>query len=239
MSPTFLLGAFGAIVLATWLLKRRDGLVYALAVVGPVTLFFFPLWLVLTDCAKPDGEAQNSDVLERVDPAPNVDVGGQAGGEAANQLLSPPMLLGVLVLAAAVLAVVAYRASGDDTAEEDDDPVARRRTPDDEEALAAVGAAAGAAADRIENAADVENEVYRAWREMTDHVDVSNPASSTPGEFAAAARDAGMAATHVDTLTALFRDVRYGGEEATEDRERQAVDALRAIEDEYADGGEP
>jgi hypothetical protein len=76
--------------------------------------------------------------------------------------------------------------------------------------------------------------VYRAWREMTTHVGVPNPDASTPAEFAEAARRSGMAHEDVATLTALFRDVRYGGEAATEDRERQALAALRAIEARYA-----
>jgi hypothetical protein len=46
-----------------------------------------------------------------------------------------------------------------------------------------------------------------------------------------------MNTAHVDALTDLFREVRYGGAEATADREQRAVDALRAIEDRYADGG--
>jgi len=82
----------------------------------------------------------------------------------------------------------------------------------------------------------VENEVYRAWREMTGHLDVENPESSTPAEFAAAAESVGMDDAHVAELTDLFREVRYGGAAATDDREQRAIDALRAIESTY--GGE-
>ena len=165
-------------------------------------------------------------------------LGGDAGGQAANQLLSPTVLVGLLVVVAALFAVLAYRASGDDEATGDPLPEAETGEPEDRNALAAVGAAAGEAADRIENAADVDNEVYRAWRDMTDHVDVPDPETSTPREFATAARDAGMDAGHVDALTDLFREVRYGGAEATTDREERAVAALRAIEDRYAEAGE-
>ncbi|OYR45710.1 MULTISPECIES: DUF4129 domain-containing protein, partial [unclassified Halorubrum] len=59
------------------------------------------------------------------------------------------------------------------------------------------------------------------------------PASSTPAEFAAAAVDAGVDAEPVGDLTAVFERVRYGGEEATEERERRAAEALRRIEERH------
>ncbi|MUV61919.1 DUF4129 domain-containing protein, partial [Halobacterium sp. CBA1126] len=118
----------------------------------------------------------------------------------------------------------------------DRDPVPEPADGEDEETLDALGSVAGDAADRIAADADVENEVYRAWREMTEHLDVDNPEASTPAEFAAAASDAGMAREHVDELTDLFRSVRYGGAEVTAEREQRAVDALRAVEASY--GGE-
>ncbi|WP_390215270.1 DUF4129 domain-containing protein [Halobaculum halobium] len=82
----------------------------------------------------------------------------------------------------------------------------------------------------------MENEVYRAWREMTGALAVDNPRSTTPAEFAVAAVDAGMDRDDVDTLTDLFEAVRYGAEPVTPEREREAVDALRRIEETYADG---
>nr|WP_303647825.1 DUF4129 domain-containing protein [Haloarchaeobius amylolyticus] len=103
--------------------------------------------------------------------------------------------------------------------------------------MAAVGAAAGRAADRLEDTTAVDNEVYRAWREMTTHLDVPDPQSSTPAEFAEAAVAAGMTREQVDELTALFEEVRYGGEAPTSDRETRAIDALRAIEAAHATGG--
>jgi hypothetical protein len=101
--------------------------------------------------------------------------------------------------------------------------------------VAELGHAAGRAADRIADEGEPTNEVYRAWEEMTDHLDVANPGASTPREFARAATDAGMARNDVDELTDLFRTVRYGGRRVTDDRENRAVDALRNIEREYAE----
>jgi len=72
---------------------------------------------------------------------------------------------------------------------------------------------------------------------MTDHLEVRDPTSSTPAEFATAAVEAGMAREHVDELTELFEAVRYGGADVTEDRERRAVEALRRIEATYAGDG--
>jgi hypothetical protein len=101
--------------------------------------------------------------------------------------------------------------------------------------LEAVGEAAGAAADRIETQADVTNEVYRAWAEMTRHLDIPHPDTTAPDEFAEAAVEAGMAAEDVETLTELFQDVRYGGADP-DARAEEAVAALRRIERTY--GGE-
>jgi len=237
-SPLF----FGIVLLSLggvgWYLKRRDGAVFAFGVLFPIVLFATPLYLILTDCGDASFEPGGGAFPELPSNAANATGGGGGGGGAASQVVSPPALLALLAVAAIVLAIIVYRASGDDAVEEVEEPTPVQTGPDDEEALAAVGAAAGDAADRIDESADVENEVYRAWREMTEHIDVADPETSTPGDFADAARDAGMTDAHVDTLTDLFRDVRYGGRDATEDREQRAVDALRAIEERYAEGGD-
>jgi hypothetical protein len=105
--------------------------------------------------------------------------------------------------------------------------------------VAAVGRVAGRAADRIQTGVDADNEVYRAWAAMTEHLDVERPASSTPAEFADAAVAAGIDRADVEELTGLFAAVRYGGEAPTDERERRAVDALRRIEEAYADTAAP
>jgi len=163
-------------------------------------------------------------------PAGAAGGGGLGGGEGA---ASAPQLLFAVVVVAAVIASVAALlfAGGDDEADGDgggraDEPA--EEPPD----LAAVGRAAGGAADRIESS-DADNEVYRAWRDMTDVLDVDRPASSTPAEFATAAVDAGVDEEPVTALTEAFERVRYGGEDATGDRERRAVEALRRIEERH------
>jgi len=154
---------------------------------------------------------------------------GAAGGSGSDALapIAPPstllLIVGLVVGAAILAAVVRSREAGDDEpgGESVDD-------------AAAVGRAAGRAADRIERDADADNEVYRAWREMTDLLDVPDPDTSTPGEFADAAVEAGLGRDDVDALTRLFEDVRYGGREASPARERSAVSVFRRIERRYA-----
>ena len=161
---------------------------------------------------------------------------GSGSGDAAPDL--PLAVVAVLaVLAVAMVgAVLVTRGDGGD-----DDPFAALEDDEGEDETGLVdvdefAAAAGRAADRIEATDDVDNEIYRAWVEMTRHLDVPHPESSTPGEFAAAAVDAGIDREDVDELTALFERVRYGHTAATSERENRALDALRRIEAQY--GGE-
>lgn len=94
----------------------------------------------------------------------------------------------------------------------------------------AVAATAGAAADRLaERDRPVDNVVYRAWRELTAALDVGEPASTTPGEFAAAAVDAGVDPDAVAELTAVFEAVRYGDGDPERYAERARA-ALEAVE---------
>lgn len=95
---------------------------------------------------------------------------------------------------------------------------------------AAVADAAAAAADDLAAGADFDNAVYRAWQEMTAALDVTNPETSTPGEFAAAAVEAGFDREAVTDLTQVFEEVRYGGQPAAGDRERRAEAALRTLQ---------
>ncbi|EMA46269.1 DUF4129 domain-containing protein [Halococcus saccharolyticus] len=140
------------------------------------------------------------------------------------------VLVGLVLVVGVVVLFHFARIDGEDepdTEAEPDDPTT--------DVAASVGRAAGRAADRIDEEGEATNEVYRAWEEMTDHLDVANPGSSTPREFARAATDAGMTRNDVDELTDLFRTVRYGGRRVTDDREHRAVTALRRIEREYAE----
>lgn len=164
---------------------------------------------------------------------PGGGAGGSSGATGTEAAISTPSLvlaviLGIALVGAVILLVVG---TGDDREEppegEDEEPPA----PD----LGALGSAAGTAADRIEADADTDNAVYRAWVEMTGHLDVGHPGTSTPGEFADAAVDAGMDPDDVAELTAIFEAVRYGDAAVTEDREARAVAALRRVEEGYAE----
>ncbi|MFB6154504.1 MAG: DUF4129 domain-containing protein [Haloferacaceae archaeon] len=159
--------------------------------------------------------------------------GGLGGGSAVS---TPTSIFGVLLVVALIGAVVLlFVSTGDDESPPED---VGTPEPNDVARQEAIGAVAGQAADRIEETDDLDNEVYRAWVEMTRHLDVPNPEASTPSEFATAAVDAGMAREDVDDLTAVFEEVRYGGAAPTAERERRAVEALRRIESEYATDGD-
>jgi hypothetical protein len=156
-----------------------------------------------------------------------------------NDLLSP-LLLAIAALVSVLLLglVLVSRRRGTDAVEEPDEESSESVAGDDSTAL---GTIAGRAADRIEagEASDsrAENEVYRAWREMTDHLDIEAAETATPREFQRHAIGAGMSSDDVRELTGLFEQVRYGGESATESREQRAVAVLRRIESTYGDAG--
>lgn len=160
-------------------------------------------------------------------------LGGGGGGEGATETTQPTpptvyllVLLGLLIIGTAVIVLRDRGTSMPDTADEEE-PTG----PDAE----AVGRAAGRAAERLTAETDVDNEVYRAWREMTDLLEVDEPETTTPGEFATAAIDAGLGQSDVDELTRLFEDVRYGPIQPSEDLEQRAISVFRRIEDRYAE----
>lgn len=155
--------------------------------------------------------------------------GGERGTDSAPAPV-PTLLvlvgLGVVGLAA-VVALARQTAGNRDTTTQG---AGDRDTP-----TAAVGRAAGRAADRLDAQSDVDNEVYRTWQEMTELLDVDEPARQTPGEFATAAVDAGLRRTDVRELTQLFEAVRYGRQDPSQEYERRAVTVFRRIEDQYSE----
>lgn len=232
-----LLGLFGLFFGLTYRDTRSyfASTVVAVALFMPVGLF----WYIFAICRdRPDVDDLQLGLLgNQTDEDLLPEAGGASGVGGTVESMSTPTIVLSLLLIVAVLASLALlltagrddEADGIPTAGEDDDE------PDPVE-VAALGRAAGAAADRIQDDADVDNEVFRAWREMTEPLDVDSPASSTPAEFAAAAVDAGLDRDDVESLTGLFEEVRYGGADATDEREERAVAALRRIEDAYAGG---
>ncbi|MFC7176143.1 DUF4129 domain-containing protein [Halosegnis marinus] len=157
--------------------------------------------------------------------------GSILAGETTSTPVDPSFALSAVLLACLVGAGLAFAYLGrDDLPSVGSDPAPEDTDPD----VAAVGRTAGEAADRIAEGTAVENEVYRAWRTMTDHLDVASPATSTPGDFADAAVEAGMDREDVAALTDLFEETRYGDYEVTEERAERAVAALREVEAVYA-----
>ena len=219
---------FGAVMYS-----RYDGLVAFSFVLGAGIPLFLVLFLLTAGCAEPFSVSAsvNATGIPLGDGDGSASPIGFGDGEGPVDPTSPSALLFLLLALTPVLLVGLYLFS-----DVENDRAAEDETPDrsDEERRSAIGRAAGRAADRIEDSVDVENEVYRAWREMTDHLDVDRPESSTPGEFADAAVGAGMTEDDVEELTRLFEEVRYGGRDPTEDREERAVAALRRIETAYA-----
>ncbi|WP_227355248.1 DUF4129 domain-containing protein [Haladaptatus salinisoli] len=227
-----ILAIAGAFLLLVGVAYRRKGLLGAFAIVGPVGVPILLVHALLTACTVSAPRGSKGRLLPFNRSNFSLPGGGSGGlGDGASTVMTPSLalfvVLGIALVGAVVLLVKSSGGSEPDTP-------ASEETPGEED-VAAVGRAAGEAADRIESEASVENEVYRAWREMTRHLDVRAPESSTPGEFAAAAVDAGMGREDVSELTAVFEEVRYGGEDATGDRERRAVSALRRIERRYAE----
>jgi len=228
-----LLGLVGVFLAGRWYDDAAMGLGWALLVGYPG----FFVYLLLTSCqSRPPGELLDMPSAGR----PSQEGGGlMGGGEAVAppSLLSQFLLVGVLALLV-VVGILVLTGDHDQTVPDGADGDGGEEASEEAVDVAAVGAAAGRAADRIEETEDeesFENEVYRAWAEMTDSLTVDHPESSTPGEFAAAAVDAGLERDDVERLTRLFADVRYGGAEATADRERTAVETLRRIETAYAE----
>ena len=176
-------------------------------------------------------QSDPTELLNTTQPQNETQNTAQGGGD-GNPVGSLPVVLAVVGGGLLLLMMFALLRTGEEgTAEESDDAA--------DEETAALGEIAGRAADRIEadsgDGADTENEVYRAWREMTDQLDIRRAETTTPREFQRRAADAGLAPADVRELTGLFEEVRYGGQSATEDREQRAVTVLRRIESTYGD----
>lgn len=73
------------------------------------------------------------------------------------------------------------------------------------------------------------NEVYRAWNELADRLDGDDAGTTTAAEYADLARRRGYDEAAVETLTEVFRRVRYGQESATDEREQRAKRAIEAV----------
>lgn len=225
-----ILGLVGIFAVARWMDDTAAGLA-AVFVVGYPGFF---VYLLLTAC--PSATERGLLDLSSIG-RPSEQGGGLMGGETtvAPPTLSTKLLLLLVVVSLVAVAALVLTGNHDQTDREEAESEPEEPDPEPRADVRAVGAAAGRAADRIEASDEFENEVYRAWAAMTDHLSVEHPESSTPAEFATAATAAGMAPADVDRLTDLFEAVRYGGAEPTPEREAAAVETLRRIESTYAD----
>lgn len=238
--PTFCGGPLGSdaavgvlvigVLVASSLGSRRFGRRIVLGVVLALSpLLLLLAVLLLGGCADVGaGTTSGAGVNATSEGGSGSPFGGGDGDGAVPATAVPTLaLLSVALLAIGGALVTIFSAdAGEREPDPDDDRSAEERRSE-------IGRAAGRAADRIEGGDDFENDVYRAWREMAAALPVDRPSSSTPGEFAAAARDAGVDADDAAELTELFEAVRYGGREATSDREERAVAALRRVESSY------
>ena len=212
-------------------------LVYALVyhtkqtlIVAAVVLVLLGLLFAVVEYG-PELQTEPEEEMEEIedfDDDPFDDGDGEGPGEDGEPSV-PTIVLYLLLLLAALITVLSVVTMRNRTGEEESEDA-----DDGTDSSAAVGRAAGRAADRLERTVDVDNEVYRAWREMTTLLDVERPESSTPGEFAAAAVDAGLSQSDVSELTRLFEAVRYGDRDP-EGREEPALAVFRRIEAEYAE----
>ncbi|WP_254839305.1 DUF4129 domain-containing protein [Natronomonas marina] len=225
---------FGGVFAATYRLTKSKfaGLAVCAALALPGALVYGGLAFCGESSAAPQ---QTSTEGGPTPNGSNLPEGGGGGlGETGTEALSSPsLLLALLVVVALAVVVVAVLATGSDRAGTAEEPT--EDLPED--APETIGRVAGTAADRIDADGDVdaENEVYRAWREMTESLAVASPETTTPREFERAAVDAGMDREDVAALTDLFESVRYGGLEPTDEQERRAVETLRRIESGYGE----
>jgi len=220
-SPLGILSVLGGLGAVMGVLYRRYNSPIALfggwTMAPPVMLAYF----ASTDCASGGGPGAGGPRM------PDLPVDGPPA-----TVTSVPewLALGFIGLFLVGAAVALYQ-----TTRGEDEVALDGATAADDVALDQFAAAAGRAADRIEiHNEDVDNAVYRAWDEMTGLLDVDSPETYAPGEFAAAAIELGMGEGHVDELTTLFNEVRYGDKDI-QPREARAVEILRRIEAEYGE----
>lgn len=207
--------------------NRRRAALIAMALVG-LTVILFALAEFLTL----PGQTPQDSAFGLMEDTGVTGTGGEEG------FVDIPQWA-VFVLAAAVvgglilsMTLAANRTDEDAVNESDSDNGEDERVADE------IASVAATAADRLEDEASTtgfDNEIFRAWHQMTVHLDVARPTSHTAQEFARAAIDAGMARRDVKALTELFEEVRYGTTPVSERREREAVELFRRIEAQYGD----
>ncbi|WP_435363362.1 DUF4129 domain-containing protein [Haloarchaeobius sp. DYHT-AS-18] len=218
--------------------RRYDGVVAVamLLLMAVIVASVAPFFFICPSSDTPQTQQQGAPG-DTPDDSGTGDGAGEGSGSGDDEQRQQPFDVPLLLLlgGAGILAVVlvgAWSVSGDDDDEDEVVEVSEDAAQADDAPVdtQAISTAAGRAADRIESSSDVDNEIYRAWVEMTRHLPVDHPETSTPREFERAAVDAGFDRADVQTLTDLFESVRYGAADATPEREARAVEALRRLE---------
>jgi len=218
--PSAILATIGGLALLLYGVYYRFNASTTFLIGSGVIPVVFGAYFFLTNCASTVGPNQGSSNGVAM---PGAGAGIEAPG------IPPAILGGGLVVVLGLSAVLLYAVTGDD---EEFQPI------DDEEEFEAAdqsdfAEAAGKAADRIEEAnVAVDNAVYRAWYQMTQLLDIPDPETSSPLDFAERAIEFGLAEDDVMELTELFNAVRYGHMDPAT-REERAVEILRHIESEY------
>jgi len=83
---------------------------------------------------------------------------------------------------------------------------------------------------------DPDAVVERAWVDLVERADATDPVARTPAEVRRSAVEAGLDPDAVETLTESFRAARYGGDSPDETRRAAVRRARRALADDC--GGE-
>lgn len=216
--------------LLLWRLRDRFTAAVVLATTVPMGTVIY-LALAASCQIEPSADAQFG-----LSPAPVIEAANNSTGGAIEVANEPVVYL--LLLAAIGLLVIGLVLLRDDLPDRDIDEL--EEVDEDPEAdriaLAQIaGDTARRLAERDSGDAALENEIYRAWVAMTEHLEVTDPDTTTPGEFAAAAVAIGLHAEDVQALTELFEAVRYGDRPVTTAREQAAIEFLDRLEQTYGD----
>lgn len=161
----------------------------------------------------PGGGDEEGAVTGEIGP---VGPGSGDGGRGFGGLALPlGVALGALLWVGLAVGVL-RRATGDDR---------RRPVDDDDDRDGAADVGGGSGPDRPRRPA-ATNGVAAAWVELVRRVDGDVRRTTTPGELAVRAVEAGYDRDGVRELTALFERVRYGAAAPTDERVAGARDAL-------------
>ncbi|MCD5416737.1 DUF4129 domain-containing protein [Candidatus Bipolaricaulota bacterium] len=118
-------------------------------------------------------------------------------------------------------------------------PLSKKQRKERNLLLEQLGELASDAATRIRAGADPREVVLYCYKEMSDMLSraekTPNFSHFTPREFAQSLRARGMSDAHIDRLTGIFEQVRYGGRQGKEFADK-ALLSLEAIERTYARG---